>query len=435
MSDVIHWLSAAVRVLQRQVKELKAAQVTSVLTPSTTPSARRPISLHQALGLDTSWGSEALPSFSVHGVCELNEDSMVLTLAERDLCNGGFRPDIKGSPDGHMASDGDADSESTLSFRSCVESECFLQGQEDIIDSFLQDLADGPSRHTGESPLAADEDVFHSVPMVLGRDLPQLGVSLLGRPLHKTDVEEDLRSCEGRPGCRMQRDFIKRVSRTCASYIDLPAGLGIAPTCDLRYALAMAALDKLDVLNKVQKYDTQTVNGLVELLDSLTAKAVQTPGLPDLVHQSRRKQSPVDFTSIAEIIADAVSSYLNCQEHQKRDRHDQQKDDYPRPQHDPIPDETCRSQSDSGTDDQDDFDLVGCQPTQNDTLEPGAFVRAFGLKARPDLNEAVGILEIFVRSKSRWQVSLDESGASVLLKPENLRLMNDEELDAYFGDT
>jgi len=38
-------------------------------------------------------------------------------------------------------------------------------------------------------------------------------------------------------------------------------------------------------------------------------------------------------------------------------------------------------------------------------------------------------------TKSRWQVSLDESGASVLLKPENLRLMNDEELDSDFGDT
>jgi len=72
------------------------------------------------------------------------------------------------------------------------------------------------------------------------------------------------------------------------------------------------------------------------------------------------------------------------------------------------------------------------EETYNSQFEPGAFVQVIELKAKPHLNQMVGILESYHADRGRWAVSLDDYHDTVLVRRENLRLLSSDEIDEYF---
>jgi len=59
-------------------------------------------------------------------------------------------------------------------------------------------------------------------------------------------------------------------------------------------------------------------------------------------------------------------------------------------------------------------------------FQPGTRARLCGLKAKPDLNGRVGIAIAFVAGKGRWQVQLEDSSDSILIREECLEPIDEQ---------
>mmetsp|Transcript_24436 Transcript_24436/g.60965 ORF Transcript_24436/g.60965 Transcript_24436/m.60965 type:complete len:290 (+) Transcript_24436:676-1545(+) len=74
--------------------------------------------------------------------------------------------------------------------------------------------------------------------------------------------------------------------------------------------------------------------------------------------------------------------------------------------------------------------VISSMPEPVDAPLEQSFVHISGLKSRPDLNGTVAFAGEFEEEKGRHAVKISDSGAGVLIRPANLRVATEEEIQA-----
>jgi len=302
----------------------------------------------------------------------------------------------------------------------------------------------------GDAPVAVEELVVHNPDAVHAGLTPTAMV-------HGTELDDGLQACVGRPFRAQRQSLLRKISASVATHNILPVGIGDKSAYDIRYLLALSAVDSLGLLEFDAQSKDQPHDMLVNALSMLTMKAIETPGFPEALHTCRRSRMQFDFSEMVSVIIVGLQELGvgSCKGSPSRlgsiGSHGHGFDEQGEqgalrstcsatPATEQVRDhlgfEVAPGRSDSEGSVRDTAEMTDKElhVAHSCRLEPGAIVKTIGLQVRTELNGKVGIVEAYIPHTARWRVSLDEHPSDICLKAANLVVLSEEELDYYFNE-
>jgi len=128
--------------------------------------------------------------------------------------------------------------------------------------------------------------------------------------IHQTDFEEDLRSCRGAPNGKRRRELISAISTSCAAHTELPDGIGDRSGYEIRYLIAMSAVDTLQLMETEAVSAPAHTNALAGFLGDLTMRVILSPGLPAALHACRRERKQFDLSGIISTTTEYLAQFV-----------------------------------------------------------------------------------------------------------------------------